>query len=86
MLLRSCRHQNKANWSFNIGAIQLTLTVAARSDRANLALSWIMDGRPAIVSTFCYWASLLSFVSFMLMSVASEGSSQGVFLFPKTVL
>lgn len=28
------------------GAIQLALNVAGRSDKANLALSWIMDGRP----------------------------------------
>lgn len=29
-----------------LGAIQLALNVAARSDKANLAYSWIMDGRP----------------------------------------
>lgn len=29
-----------------IGAIQLALNVAARSDKANMALSWIVDGRP----------------------------------------
>lgn len=32
------------------GAIQLSLSVAADSDKANRALSWIMDGRPAEVS------------------------------------
>ncbi|KAJ5080892.1 hypothetical protein N7456_013602 [Penicillium angulare] len=31
---------------FFAGAIQLALTVAARSDKANLAFSWIMEGRP----------------------------------------
>ncbi|KAL1999413.1 hypothetical protein VTN02DRAFT_4543 [Thermoascus thermophilus] len=31
---------------FFAGAIQLALSVAASSDKANLALSWIMDGRP----------------------------------------
>ncbi|CAG8075305.1 unnamed protein product [Penicillium olsonii] len=31
---------------FFAGAIQLALNVAARSDKANLAYSWIMDGRP----------------------------------------
>ncbi|KAJ5081329.1 nucleoporin NUP170 [Penicillium alfredii] len=31
---------------FFAGAIQLALNVAGRSDKANLALSWIMDGRP----------------------------------------
>ena len=29
-----------------LGAIQLALNVAARSDKANLAYTWIMDGRP----------------------------------------
>ena len=33
----------------NTGAIQLCLNVAGVSDKANLALSWIMDGRPAQV-------------------------------------
>ncbi|RAH71700.1 putative non-repetitive nucleoporin [Aspergillus aculeatinus CBS 121060] len=32
---------------FFAGAIQLALNVAARSDKANLALAWIVDGRPA---------------------------------------
>ncbi|PKY04421.1 non-repetitive nucleoporin [Aspergillus campestris IBT 28561] len=32
---------------FFAGAIQLALNVAARSDKANMALSWIVDGRPA---------------------------------------
>ncbi|EGE08194.1 nuclear pore complex protein Nup155 [Trichophyton equinum CBS 127.97] len=32
---------------FFAGAIQLALSVAADSDKANHALSWIMDGRPA---------------------------------------
>ncbi|KAJ5216574.1 non-repetitive nucleoporin [Penicillium cinerascens] len=32
---------------FFAGAIQLALNVAGRSDKANIALSWIMDGRPA---------------------------------------
>ncbi|PYH30957.1 putative non-repetitive nucleoporin [Aspergillus neoniger CBS 115656] len=31
---------------FFAGAIQLALNVAARSDKANMALSWIVDGRP----------------------------------------
>ncbi|KAJ6010403.1 hypothetical protein N7451_001815 [Penicillium sp. IBT 35674x] len=31
---------------FFAGAIQLALNVAARCDTANLAISWIMDGRP----------------------------------------
>ncbi|KAL3471854.1 Non-repetitive/WGA-negative nucleoporin C-terminal-domain-containing protein [Aspergillus californicus] len=31
---------------FFAGAIQLALNVAGRSDKANLALSWIMDGQP----------------------------------------
>ncbi|KAL4892414.1 Non-repetitive/WGA-negative nucleoporin C-terminal-domain-containing protein [Aspergillus ambiguus] len=31
---------------FFAGAIQLSLNVAARSDKANMALSWIVDGRP----------------------------------------
>ncbi|KAE8354090.1 Non-repetitive/WGA-negative nucleoporin C-terminal-domain-containing protein [Aspergillus coremiiformis] len=37
------------NFIFNqffAGAIQLALNVAARSDKANMALSWIVDGRP----------------------------------------
>lgn len=29
-----------------IGAIQLALNVAGRSDKANMALSWMMDGQP----------------------------------------
>ena len=37
---------NYINCQFFAGAIQLSLTVAARSDRANLAFSWIVDGRP----------------------------------------
>ncbi|RAL07213.1 putative non-repetitive nucleoporin [Aspergillus homomorphus CBS 101889] len=32
---------------FFAGAIQLALNVAARSDKANLALAWLVDGRPA---------------------------------------
>ncbi|OJD18800.1 hypothetical protein AJ78_01207 [Emergomyces pasteurianus Ep9510] len=32
---------------FFAGAIQLSLSVAAHSDKANRALSWIMDGRPS---------------------------------------
>ncbi|OXV07639.1 hypothetical protein Egran_04597 [Elaphomyces granulatus] len=32
---------------FFAGAIQLCLSVAASSDKANLALSWLMDGRPS---------------------------------------
>ncbi|KAK2759529.1 hypothetical protein FQN54_003008 [Arachnomyces sp. PD_36] len=32
---------------FFAGAIQLSLSVAAKSDKANVTLSWIMDGRPA---------------------------------------
>jgi nuclear pore complex protein Nup155 len=32
--------------NFVLGAIQLALNGAARSDKANLAYSWIMDGRP----------------------------------------
>lgn len=35
------------NTEFFAGAIQLCLNVAGVSDKANLALSWIMDGRPA---------------------------------------
>ncbi|KAJ6096914.1 hypothetical protein N7486_007660 [Penicillium sp. IBT 16267x] len=35
---------------FFAGAIQLALTVAARCDKANIALSWIMDGRPEQVT------------------------------------
>ncbi|PTU17893.1 hypothetical protein P175DRAFT_0445042 [Aspergillus ochraceoroseus IBT 24754] len=31
---------------FFAGAIQLALNAAARSDKANMALSWIVDGRP----------------------------------------
>ncbi|KAL2847471.1 Non-repetitive/WGA-negative nucleoporin C-terminal-domain-containing protein [Aspergillus pseudoustus] len=31
---------------FFAGAIQLALNVAGRSDKANMALSWIMDGQP----------------------------------------
>ncbi|KAJ5095060.1 non-repetitive nucleoporin [Penicillium argentinense] len=34
------------NTQFFAGAIQLCLNVAGVSDKANLALSWIMDGRP----------------------------------------
>ncbi|KAJ5610000.1 hypothetical protein N7510_006719 [Penicillium lagena] len=37
---------NYINNQFFAGAIQLSLNVALRSDKANLALSWIMDGRP----------------------------------------
>lgn len=33
-----------------LGAIQLALNVAARSDKANMALSWIVDGRPQEVN------------------------------------
>jgi nuclear pore complex protein Nup155 len=35
------------------GAIQLALNVAGRSDKSNLALSWIMDQRPEHVHTPC---------------------------------
>ncbi|KAJ9256480.1 hypothetical protein DTO207G8_2483 [Paecilomyces variotii] len=38
---------NYINSQFFAGAIQLSLSVAASLDKANLALSWIMDGRPA---------------------------------------
>ena len=37
---------------FFAGAIQLALNVAARSDKANMALSWIVDGRPEDVSFY----------------------------------
>lgn len=37
------------------GAIQLALNVAGRSDKANIALSWIMDGRPEqVLIPACY--------------------------------
>ncbi|KAJ5641781.1 hypothetical protein N7490_005781 [Penicillium lividum] len=38
--------ENYIGNQFFAGAIQLALTVASRCDKANLALSWIMDGRP----------------------------------------
>ncbi|OQD80682.1 hypothetical protein PENANT_c033G09523 [Penicillium antarcticum] len=38
---------------FFAGAIQLALNVAGRSDKSNLALSWIMDQRPEQVRTPC---------------------------------
>ncbi|OGM50874.1 non-repetitive nucleoporin [Aspergillus bombycis] len=38
--------ENFISNQFFAGAIQLALNVAARSDKANMALSWIVDGRP----------------------------------------
>ncbi|KAE8146954.1 Non-repetitive/WGA-negative nucleoporin C-terminal-domain-containing protein [Aspergillus avenaceus] len=38
--------ENYISNQFFAGAIQLALNVAGRSDKANMALSWIMDGRP----------------------------------------
>ncbi|WEW59573.1 hypothetical protein PRK78_005047 [Emydomyces testavorans] len=44
--LQSAVEQYTQN-QFFAGAIQLCLSVAAGSDKANRALSWLMDGRPA---------------------------------------
>ncbi|EEP77581.1 conserved hypothetical protein [Uncinocarpus reesii 1704] len=44
--LQSAVQQYTQN-QFFAGAIQLCLSVAADSDKANRALSWLMDGRPA---------------------------------------
>ncbi|KNG90853.1 putative non-repetitive nucleoporin [Aspergillus nomiae NRRL 13137] len=38
--------ENFISNQFFAGAIQLALNVAARSDKANMALSWLVDGRP----------------------------------------